>query len=340
MVTARNFAAELEREKIAQRTHEHLLVKALKGLNVGGRVYGYDNVEVKDGEVRKHVEYAINLEQAPTVVDIFQRYARGEGLRLIAKSLNAQGIPSPRSGKRGTGSWAPSALWGILRRPRYVGVIEWNHFEKTYRKGTKVRVEREKHEWLRIEAPHLRIVNDELWAAAHAQMRPRDAASTGRKNKAGRPPRYLLTGITRCVVCGGPLTVVGSRDGKNPIKAYACAYWYDRGETVCTNAHRRPVERVNEAVMGWVQANILSEELVLDSLKKIRQRLLARARSQSNDLPKLEAKAAKLRAELSNLVDILAVTPKENADSLLAGVHERQQELNTVETQMRSTKRR
>ena len=66
MVTARNFAAELEREKIwRNRTHEHLLVKARKGLNVGGRVYGYSNVEVMDSAAsRKHVEYAINAEHA------------------------------------------------------------------------------------------------------------------------------------------------------------------------------------------------------------------------------------------------------------------------------------
>jgi site-specific DNA recombinase len=55
--TALNFGAELEREKISQRTHEHLLVKARRGLNVGGRVFGYDNVEVKDGERRVRVEY-------------------------------------------------------------------------------------------------------------------------------------------------------------------------------------------------------------------------------------------------------------------------------------------
>ena len=67
MVAARSFGAELEREKIPQRTHEHLLVKARKGLNVGGRVYGYNNIEVMDGEVRKHVEYAINEEQAAIV---------------------------------------------------------------------------------------------------------------------------------------------------------------------------------------------------------------------------------------------------------------------------------
>jgi hypothetical protein len=285
--------------------------------------------------------YAINAEQAAVVVDIFRRYAGGEGLRLIAKSLNSRGIPSPRSGKRGTGSWAPSALWGLLRRTRYVGIIEWNHFEKAYRKGTKVRIKREAHEWLRVEAPHLRVVSDELWTEAHAQMRPPIPVGTrgGRpKNKAGRPPRYLLSGITRCIVCGGPLTVVGSRDGQRPIKAYTCAYRHDRGESVCTNSHRRPVEGVNDAVIRWVQANILSEELLLDSLKKIRQRLVARAKTQNNDLPKLDAKAAKLRAELANLVDILAVTPKENADSLLAGVYERQEELNALDTRIRSTK--
>jgi DNA invertase Pin-like site-specific DNA recombinase len=79
MVTVRNFAAEVEREKIAQRTHEHLLTKARRGLNVGGRVYGYDNVEIKVGDRRIRVEYRINEEQAAIVREIFRRYAAGEG---------------------------------------------------------------------------------------------------------------------------------------------------------------------------------------------------------------------------------------------------------------------
>lgn len=123
MVTARNFAAELEREKIAQRTHEHLLVKARRGLNVGGRVYGYNNVEVMEGDRRKHVEYEINQEQAAIIVEIFTRYARGEGLRTIAKALNGRHVPSAWAGKRGSGSWSPSALFAVLRRARYVGVL-------------------------------------------------------------------------------------------------------------------------------------------------------------------------------------------------------------------------
>src|SRR4029078_361629 len=64
MIAARSFASELEREKTSQRTHEHLLTKARRGLVVGGRVFGYDNVEVKNGDRRVHVEYKINEEQA------------------------------------------------------------------------------------------------------------------------------------------------------------------------------------------------------------------------------------------------------------------------------------
>jgi site-specific DNA recombinase len=43
MIAAKTFAAELEREKISSRTHEHSLTKARCGLNVDELVFGYDN---------------------------------------------------------------------------------------------------------------------------------------------------------------------------------------------------------------------------------------------------------------------------------------------------------
>ncbi|HSN99293.1 MAG TPA: hypothetical protein VLS89_13450 [Candidatus Nanopelagicales bacterium] len=39
------------------------MTKARRGLNVGGRVFGYDNVENNAGDRRAHVEYRINEEQ-------------------------------------------------------------------------------------------------------------------------------------------------------------------------------------------------------------------------------------------------------------------------------------
>ncbi|MBX3230688.1 MAG: recombinase family protein [Labilithrix sp.] len=341
LITARNFAAELEREKISQRTHEHLLVKARKGLNVGGRVYGYDNVEVMDGERRKHVEYRVNAEQAAVVLEIFTRFARGEGYRTIAKELNARGLPSPSAGKRGTGSWSPSAVFEIIHRERYLGRIVWNKFEKMYRKGTKVRVERPEHEWLVVDAPHLRIISDELWAATHAQLKGkklRRGEKSPPKKKGGRPATYLLSGITKCGCCGGALTVLDTRFGQHMVKAYICSYRRDRGETVCKNALRRPVDRVNQGVVDWIQTNILSEELVVDALKEVSRRIAARAKQQNAELPKLEAEAHKLRAEIANLVDQIASSPKAVSEPLIAGLNERQERVNELDARIRATK--
>lgn len=196
VVAVHAYGAELERVKISERTHEHLLTKARRGLNVGDRVYGYDNVEVKDGDRRVHVEYRINEEQAKIVREIFRRYAAGEGLRAIVKDLNARRIPPPRAGERGTGSWSTSAVWAMLRRERYRGILVWNTREKTYKGGTKVRIPRDPSEWIRTEVPRLRIVDDELWFAAQAQMR--QVVRPDAPKKGGRPPRHLLAGFARC----------------------------------------------------------------------------------------------------------------------------------------------
>ncbi len=139
LVSVRNFASELEREKIASRTREHLQTKARRGYVAGGRCYGYDNIEIREGDRRTRVEYAVNSEQAAIVREIFEHYGEGWGLRRIVKDLNGRKVPPPSAGKRGTGSWSPSAVHAMLRRDRYRGVLTWGRTAKGYKKGTKVR---------------------------------------------------------------------------------------------------------------------------------------------------------------------------------------------------------
>jgi hypothetical protein len=95
------------------------MTKARAGYNAGGRCYGYSNVEVREGDRRARVEYAVHAEQAKVVRAIFERYAEGWGLKAIVKDLNAKKVPPPQAGKRGTGSWSPSAVHAMLRRERY-----------------------------------------------------------------------------------------------------------------------------------------------------------------------------------------------------------------------------
>jgi DNA invertase Pin-like site-specific DNA recombinase len=46
MLSLANFASEMEREKARQQTHDAMERKAKAGHVTGGKVYGYDNVEV------------------------------------------------------------------------------------------------------------------------------------------------------------------------------------------------------------------------------------------------------------------------------------------------------
>jgi site-specific DNA recombinase len=68
MLSLTNFTSEMEREKASQRTCDAMLRKA-KALHVtGGKVYGYDNIEIlgPDG-TRARVARRINEEQAAVV---------------------------------------------------------------------------------------------------------------------------------------------------------------------------------------------------------------------------------------------------------------------------------
>lgn len=331
VISLRNYASEIEREKISQRTHEHLLTKARRGLNVGGRVYGYDNIEVKDGDRRVRVEYKINEKEAEIVREIFRRYSEGEGLRTIAKDLNARGIKPPKAGKRGTGSWAFTSIREMVRRERYRGVLIWGKKEKTYKGGTKVRVDRPKEEWVTLHVPELRIVDDALWTAVQARHegRKRVTGSTAY----GPRPRYLLSGIARCAECGGPIKANNGRVSYETVKVYACAWHRDRGSAVCANGLRRPVEAVDRAMTEWLHGNVLREEVIAEALRELRRRLAERAKTTGSEVPELEAQVRAVKAEIDRLGEALLASDEKPA-SVMKMIAEREKRLSSLEARL------
>jgi len=210
MLSLTNFASEMEREKARQRTYDAMVRKA-RALHVtGGKVYGYDNVDVPspdDNGTRLRVVRQINEEQAAIVRRLFELYASGVGMVKIAHRLNQEGVKPPRG--RG---WAPSGIREMLHRELYRGVVVWNRSQKIVRAGTKKQRKRDESEWIRIEAPKLRIVADELWQHVKVTLDARAAIfprGTDRKLM-GRPrykdeSSYLLVGFAKCSVCGGPV---------------------------------------------------------------------------------------------------------------------------------------
>ena len=114
MMSLTAFADELEREKARQRTYDAMIRRARAGHVTGGRVFGYDNVDVNS-----HVERRINQLEAAIVCRIFQMCAAGQGLKRIAIALNDEGAVSPRAQQGRPRGWAPSSVRELLYRPLY-----------------------------------------------------------------------------------------------------------------------------------------------------------------------------------------------------------------------------
>jgi hypothetical protein len=59
-----------------------------------------------------------------------------------------------------------------------------------------------------------------------------------------------------------------------------------------SNSLRRPVDTVDDRVLAWIEQNVLTESVVLETLAIMRRRLAERTASANTELPRLEERAA------------------------------------------------
>jgi len=91
-----------------------------------------------------------------------------------------------------------SCIRGILKNPLYTGLQRWNvsMFVRNPETEKIVRRKRPKSEWVVNHDESLRIVSDELFAAA--QCRTQDRSDPNKKLRAGGKPKYPLSGLLKC----------------------------------------------------------------------------------------------------------------------------------------------
>ena len=284
MLSLANFASEMEREKAKQRTHDAMMRKAKVGYVLGGKVYGYDNVDVfgeagTDGKSRRqHVIRRVNEEEARVVRDIFTLSASGWGLTRIAKHLNTQRVSPPRKGPHG---WAPSALREILYRDLYRGIVWWNRTETVQRGGTKKQRRRPQSEWLRLDAPELQIVSDDVWQQVHSRLkkvrhgylRGEGGRLLGRASGQDIVSKYLLSGLAKCGTCGSSLVGVTRKKGKHERHVYRCMYHHKRGAAICDNNVQIRQDVLDSVILQALSEAIddrVREEAVIRALKSLR----------------------------------------------------------------------
>jgi site-specific DNA recombinase len=325
------FGPAYERDAIRSRTREALRRRVALGRVAGGVCYGYMNERRKDEAGREYTVQSVAPEQARVVKRIFEMKVAGHGYRDIAKTLNDEGVPKPKQGKRGTGSWSLAGVRTIIVNERYRGIVIHGREVKTDFRGERKRVRAQPGEVMHIEAPHLRIVADELWFAAQPESR------TSYRVREAPNRQHPLSGVGRCAVCGGPMSIRSSRTGKTRKLVYACSWHRNRGDAVCANKLMRSKEEVEEVVFDYLRQAVLTEETTEAVIREVRDRLQAKRKVDEVGLRAMQKEALKLGREIARLVDAIAVTPDSRA--LQDGLRQRESRLRTIEQELEIVRR-
>ncbi|MDP9375378.1 MAG: recombinase family protein, partial [Chloroflexota bacterium] len=202
--SVKSFAAELEREKIRERTARGREAK-LRGGRLAGNArppYGY--------RYRDEAKAAFVPDEAtaPTVRRIFALAAGGASLRSIALRLTDEGIPSPK----GLATWEPATVKYILHHTAYIGDLRAHRWGTARQKGKAVNVRRPEADHIPLpEGVCPPLIDRATFEAVQAKL-ARNKAEATRNAKA--PERFLLRGgYARCGCCGRALTAaVGKGD--------------------------------------------------------------------------------------------------------------------------------
>ena len=297
----------------------------------GGRVFGYDNIEVD-----KHVERVPNKEEAAVVRRTFDLCATGHGYTRITKLLNTERARCPRPQQGRPAGWSPSTIRDVLHRELYRGVVTWNKTRKRDATGDVHPTRRPESEWQQSNREDLRKVSDELWEAAHARVRRARTTMTtaiGKRAIVRRDyeSKYLLTGFVRCGTCGGSITVVSRSHGRRRAYFYGCLTNWKRGATICSNDLILPIERVNDAVLKAIAGDVLRPAIVRAIIDGFLEQLLPSnvethvddlrrdMRSLDTKIQNLTAAVEQGGANLPSIIALLGERQKER-DVLVAAV--------------------
>ena len=320
MVSAMSFAAELERQKAAQRVYDTMRRKAEAGHVTGGRCFGYTNVRVNS-----HVEREINEVEAVVVRRIFDLCAGGTGYTRTAKQLNAEGVPCPRPQQGRPAGWAPSSVKTIIDRRLYLGEVVWNQTKKRDKWGQKKTSDRPERDWLRRSMPELRIVSDDVWNAVHARL---DGVRKRQRHVAGNvgyrrdvESRYLLSGFARCAVCGASFYPLSRSHGKQRVYFYGCSAHHKRGSAVCGNNLVQRMERIDDAVLKAIGGEVLRPAVIMAVVDGVIAELSPVSRKRTTDRQRKDL--VQIDREIANLTKaIMAGGP---IDPLVAELKARQE---------------
>ncbi len=236
--------AQEESANTSKRVKFGKKMNAEKG-RVPNIVYGYDKT------IGDYFNLTINEEEAKVIRQIYKWYTEeGFGGAAIANKLNEKGIKTKRNCK-----WSQNATCRILSNELYTGKII-NGKQEVSDFLTGQRKEKDETEWIVVERPELRIIDDETFEKAQEILRSRhDAFNMTRERQSNK---HLFSTLIKCKECGWSFRR-SVRKYKNTYIRWVCSGHNGKGADSCPNAVTIDEEELIEVLQEYF-AEVLKQK--------------------------------------------------------------------------------
>lgn len=319
--------AQLERETIAERVRDNMLMLARTGRWLGGATptgYTSEKAEeiVLDGKIKTSCKLKGDPQELSVVNLIFETYLELHSISGVSKRLIRREIKS-----RGGGYYSLPGIKEILQNPVYCvadldafryftakrsdvcfgekdctgehGLLAYN--KRDYKKKRAPRQSME--QWIIAIGKHKGIIPGKKWVAVQKILA--DNIPTGKKPAKMHNDYSLLSGLIYCGKCGGRM-FAKRRSGKNVSKEafdYLCNNKLRGGAGLC-GCQNISGPKADGAVCRQLTAHMTDPPCFAKELEKLKRGL--QAASRDSPVKKLESRIQKCAAETERLIYTLS----------------------------------
>lgn len=311
--------AQEESANTSKRVKFGKKMNAEKG-RVPNIVYGYDKT------IGDYFNLTINKEEAETVKKIYYWYTEeGYGAAKIANLLNEQGSRTKRNCK-----WSQNAICRILNNELYTGRII-NGKQEVSDFLTGQRREKDETEWLVVERPELRIIEDEAFEQVQEIMRGRHDAFN--MNHERQSNKYLFSTLIKCKECGWSFrrTV---RTYKNTYVRWVCSGRNALGTGSCGNKTSVDEEELIEVLQEYFGNILKQKKKVIHYVVSEFQRVYKAKDENATYEKELNAELTKLQKKRQKYMDMYTddLISREELNETIGGMR---QEIERLENELK-----
>lgn len=311
--------AQEESANTSKRVKFGKKLNAEKG-RVPNIVYGYDKT------IGDYFNLEINKEESKVVKQIYKWYTEeGYGAAKISNMLNEKRYRTKRNCK-----WSQNAICRILTNEIYTGKII-NGKQEISDFLTGQRREKDETEWLVVERPELRIIEDEVFEKAQEILRGRNDAFN--LNHERQSNKYLFSTLIKCKECGWSFrrTV---RTYKNTYVRWVCSGRNGKGADSCPNKTVVDEEELIQILQEYFNRVLQQKNKVIDYVVKEFQRVY-KAKDENAEYEKeLNLQIARLQRMRQKYMDMYTddLISREELNDKLGGTR---QELDRLENELK-----